>query len=1324
MKKKLIEVALPLEAINKASAREKSIRHGHPSTLHLWWARRPLAAARAVIFAQMVDDPSASPDLFPTEAKQQKERERLFRIIEDLVQWENTTNEEVLERARAEIWQSWRRACADNVDHPRAKELFDRKKLPAFHDPFAGGGALPLEAQRLGLEAYASDLNPVAVLINKAMIEIPPRFAGLPPVNPASRSQNLGFSRSSTDGAALSGADGLAEGDGSGERGLPLSADASSRRDVRNALADHQGGDLGSGEHCGGMDTRVREGEGAVPGNRAGVTGGNRDLPDPLRGDRLVSAAQDSKPPGTDRGGRQDAEHAASQASSIPLDPKSYSLFARQWKGAQGLAEDVRYYGKWMRDEAEKRIGHLYPQVEVTAEMAEGRPDLKPYVGKKLTVIAWLWARTVKSPNPAFAHVDVPLASTFMLSTKAGKEAYVEPVIEGDGYRFTVKVGKPKDVERAKRGTKSGGSHSNFLCLMSGTPMPFDFLRAESRAGRMGARLMAIVAEGERGRVYLAPTPEHEAAARKAKPEWKPDVEICHWPGRTNVVEYGLTTFGDLFTPRQLVALTTFSDLVGEAMAQVRRDALGARASGPQIPHRGWHSRGYHPHCDQPGLVQSITFRLHDSVPAELLNTWRAELELSEQVASDDPRGAELRERIARYEDAGHGACWLRDARIGKLVQDALLHFDGERYRLLEWCVMPNHVHVVIETFPGHPLSDVVRSWKTFTAREANRLLGREGAFWMPDYFDRYVRDEGHLMAVRRYIRENPVKAGLCAAAEEWPWSSAGEERAGGPRTQVDDPTPLRDGGTGAAAYAEAVGVYLAFAISKLADRGSSICTWFTERDSTRNTFARQSIPMTWDYAELNTLLGGTGSFVGAIEWTAESIDGVAARLGASFGASNQVDATSQSTSNGKVVSTDPPYYDNIGYADLSDFFYVWLRRSLRGVFPDLFATLAVPKAEELVATPYRHGSKEKAEAFFLDGMTKAMHRLAEQAHPAFPVTIYYAFKQSETLGTRAGTRASGPPDDAEQRSAHPGTASTGWETFLDAVIRAGFGISGTWPMRTELGNRMIGSGTNALASSIVLVCRQRPANARTATRREFLAALKTELPAALAHLQKSNIAPVDLAQAAIGPGMAVYTRYAKVLDAEGKPLSVREALALINQILDEVLAEQEGDFDADSRWALAWFEQHGFAEGEYGVAETLSKAKNTSVGGMVDAGILESKRGKVRLLRPDELPETWDPATDSRLTVWEMVHHLIRVLEAGGESAAAALAAKLGARAEVARELAYRLYTVSERKRRAQEALRYNALVQSWPEITRLAREAGTRKAEQANLFDDGSHR
>jgi putative DNA methylase len=488
---------------------------------------------------------------------------------------------------------------------------------------------------------------------------------------------------------------------------------------------------------------------------------------------------------------------------------------------------------------------------------------------------------------------------------------------------------------------------------------------------------------------------------------------------------------------------------------------------------------------------------------------------------------------------------------------------------------------------------------------------------------------------------------------------AAGRPRAQGDLASAglpDDEKPLRDGGTGAQAYADAVGVYLAFAVDYAANYWSVIAT--PAEGFIRGTFARQALPMTWDYAEAPPFGNTSGNWMAGIDWISKALEPLPAFT---FGETSQLDAAVQSISGAKAVSTDPPYYDNIGYADLSDFFYVWLRRSLKPVFPDLFATLAVPKAEELVATPYRHGSKEKAERFFLDGMTRAMERLADQAHPAFPVTIYYAFKQQETPGA-AAVPAAEEESGQDGRATSNGPRSTGWETFLDAVIRAGFGISGTWPMRTERGARSIGIGTNALASSIILVCRKRPADLPTATRREFVAALKAELPAALEHLQRGNIAPVDLAQAAIGPGMAVYTRYAKVLDAAGNPLTVREALALINQTLDEVLAEQEGDFDAESRWALAWFEQHGFNEGEFGVAETLSKAKNTSVAGMVQAGILVSGRGKVRLLKPDELPANWDPAKDPRLTAWETVHHLIRVLEAGGESAAAALIGKLGA--------------------------------------------------------------
>jgi putative DNA methylase len=1165
-RKKLIEVALPLDAINAASAREKSIRHGHPSTLHLWWARRPLAAARAVLFAQLVDDPSAWPELFPTEAAQQRERERLFRIIEHLVVWEHTTNEEVLERARCEIRRSWARHCLGGT---AAERLSDDEiaaairtgqipPLPGVHDPFAGGGSIPLEAQRLGLEAYASDLNPVAVTINKAMIEIPPKFRDCPPVNPQDRQQ---------------------------------------------------------------------------------------------------------------------------------LDLNS-------WYGAQGLAADVRYYGQWMREQAQRRIGHLYPPITITPELAADRPDLKHLIGKQLTVIAWLWARTVKSPNPAFAHVDVPLVTTFILSSKPGNEAYVEPIVAGDTYRFTVRVGTPPAW--AKQGTKLARG-AQFRCLLSGMPISGNYIKAEGQAGRMGARMLAIVAEGPRGRVYLPPTAEHEAIARSAQPTWKPDLPL-HGKARDQMPLYGMETYGDLFTPRQLVALTTFADLVGEAIERVKSDYLhylGARASRP----RSEVHRTRLPHWEAGEAPQHIIFRLADSLPTHLLAQWEEEL----RHLPETRRNAERRQRIEQALDAGHGSCLLRDPALAQIVEDALLHFDGLRYRLHEWAVMPNHVHVLVTPLHGYSLSSIVHSWKSYTAKAINRVRGSSGPVWQEDYFDRMVRDETHFAHVAAYVRENPQRAGLpedlwVGSIQEAP---ARQRRAG--RPPADD-LPLHQGGTGATAYAQAVGVYLALALDKVADRGSTLGRWdpTPTQSGIINAFSRQALPMTWDFAESNPLGDASGNYVSAVDLVTKVLLVNSADV---KGFALQSDAQTQTISANKIISTDPPYYDNIGYADLSDFFYVWLRRMLRPILPDLYATLSTPKAEELVATPYRHGSKPAAERFFMEGMTRALHNLAVQAHPAVPVTIYYAFKQHEVREAQRDESATGEPRDPDTPSSfRSAPSSTGWETFLEAVIQAGFAITGTWPMRTELGNRILGQGANALASSIVLVCRPRPADAPIATRREFVAALKAELPAALAALQRANIAPVDLAQAAIGPGMAIYTRYARVVDAQGNPVRVREALALINQVLDEVLAEQEGDFDADTRWALAWFEQHGFAEGDFGVAETLSKAKNTSIEGLAGAGILEAKRGRVRLLKPAELTADWDPARDTRFTHWEAVHHLIRVLETGGEMQAAEMAAKLGSRADVARELAYRLYTICERKKRPDDAFSYNALVQSWGEIGRLA--------------------
>jgi len=961
--KKLIEVALPLDAINEACAHEKMPGIGpHPRGLHLWWARRPLAAARAVIFGQMVNDPSWKWELeHPGEvppnnlkASWAASRNRLFAIIEDLVKWENTTNEEVLKRAREEIRKSWRETCEVNKDNPQAAELFNPDKLPAFHDPFAGGGALPLEAQRLGLEAYASDLNPVAVLINKAMIEIPPKFAGRPPVNP----------------------------------------EAYSKR-------DH---------------------------------------------------------------------------------------IVRPWKGAEGLAEDVRYYGQWMRDEAQKRIGNLYPPVEITKQMAKDRPDLKPLIGQKLTVIAWIWARTVKSPNPAFRHVDVPLASTFVLSSKAGKEAYVEPVIDGDEYRLIVKVGKPPTA--AKDGTKLSRG-ANFRCLLSGIPIEPQYIKSEGRAGRMSARLMALIVDGPHGRLYLSPSAEEERIAREAQPSWKPEATLPNDPRNFWTVDYGLTTYGDLFTSRQLVTLTTFSDLVGEAKNRLYRDALAAQLSD-----------------------------------------------------------------------------------------------DGE---------------------------------------------------------------------------------GLDAQ------------------------------GIGALAYAEAVEVYLAFALSRLADYGSSLATWKPSGEQVMQTYKRQALPMTWDFPDSNLLGDKAICWSNAIKYTADNLLSAAGVVDAPLGFSVQQDAQKQSLSKDKVVSTDPPYYDNIGYADLSDFFYIWLRKSLKSVFPELFATLAVPKVEELVANPYRHGGKEKAEAFFLDGMTQAMKRLSILAHPAIPITIYYAFKQSETESVE-------------------GISSTGWETFLDAVIRAGFAINGTWPMRTELANKVIGLNANVLASSIVLVCRPRPETAETISRRAFQRELNQVLPEALDEMTRgsgdghSPVAPVDLSQAIIGPGMAVFSKYAAVLEADGTPMSVRTALQLINRFL------AEDDFDPDTQFCLHWFEQHGWGEGRFGEADTLARAKGTSVDGVKHTGVVYASGGIVRLFKWSDYPTDWDPETDIRLPVWELLHQLIRVFKTDGETDAGKVLAATQGKAEATRQLAYRLHTLCERAGWAEDARAYNEIVTSWGAIEAAATAAPVEK--QTSLF------
>ena len=920
VKKKLIEVALPLDDINAASAREKSIRHGHPSTLHLWWARRPLAAARAVIWSSLVDDPSAHPKEFPTAEEQAAERERLFNILRELVVWENSNDERVLDAAKAEI----RKSMGD--------------ELPPLLDPFAGGGAIPLEAQRLGLETYAQDLNPVAVTINKAMIEIPPLFAGRAAVNPESRS-------------------------------------------------------------------------------RANID---------------------------------------------------------SWAGNNGLAADVEYYGAWMKEEAARRIGHLYPKVQVSAEQGGG----------EATVIAWLWARTVKCPNPACGHEAI-LVRSFDLSKKKGKEWHVEPVCEGGEVRFEVAPGKAaQDGTVNRRGA---------TCVHCGAPIAFDHIREESREGRMGAKLMAIVAEGQRGRIYIAPDETQMATADVPMPDDYPQGKLAYYPGHLNTNVYGLDEFWKLFTNRQLTALTTFSALVGEAQKKAEADAIAA----------------------------------------------------------------------------------------------------------------------------GLP----------------------------------------------------------------------------------DDGIGLDEGGTGARAYGEAVGVYLAFAVDKCSNLWSTITGWMNDRGAFRETFARQAIPMVWDYAEANPFSNSGGSFLQCLSRIPDTLTFLP--LQTANGAARQFDAQSDNGMRGILVSTDPPYYDNIGYADLSDFFYVWLRQSLRRTYPKLFSTMLVPKHEELVATPYRENrGKEGARTFFEEGMFSTFKQVYKYARKDVPVTIYYAFKQSET----------------ETKNNVESTASTGWETMLSAIIRAGFSITGTWPIKTESAGRAISQGTNALASSIVLVCRKRPEDAPMCTRRDFVMALKRELHSALDELRSSNIAPVDLAQSAIGPGIGVYSRFSQVLEADGSPMTVRAALQVINQEIDAYFSDQYVELDRESRFCVGLYTQKAFDAIAFGEADVLARAKNVSIEGLAAKGLLASAKGQVHLLDRSEVSDR----VSFTLPTWLLTQQLTHALEEGGVTACAKLlVGALGGKADGAKALAYRLFTIADKKNWQQEAFAYNSLVTAWPEIQSKAAQLAAEAPAQGTLFD-----
>lgn len=942
--KKLIEVSLPLMEINREASREKYIHDGHPSTLHTWWARRPLAACRAVLFASLVDDPGE----YLSESESQIERQRLFHLVEDLVKWENSNNEELFAKAREAIALSMARNLG--VEPPigdAAIREFLANQVPPILDPFCGGGSIPLEVQRLGLKAHGGDLNPVAVLITKALIEIPPRFLGRPPLHPRQQSDD--------------------------------------------------------------------------------------------------------------------------------------QLKAR--RGAEGLAEDVRWYAAYLKEETLKKIGHLYPPVTISANILEHNPHLGSKGvrdGDELPVVAWIWAHTVTCPNPA-CRAEIPLARSFWLSKDRKDKAWIEPLAEPVShkvdYHVHVGMGQPPDGTVNRRGA---------CCIVCKANVPFEYIRAEGQSGQLKARLMAVVAETESGKIYLTPTIEQERAADCVEPSDIPDTDLPKEALGFRVQRYGLTKHRHLFRPRQLQALSTFSDLISQVHEHIERDSVSA------------------------GL-------------------------------------------------------------------------------------------------PG-------------------------------------------------------------------------------------DNTPLHQGGIGARAYADAVAIYLALAISKIATRNSILSTWNQGSGTLRAAFSRQTISMVWDYCETNPFLG-MGNYLSGIEQIAKTLESLPS---CQPGMAYQHDAAESDGWGSIIVSTDPPYYDNIGYADLSDFFYIWLRKSIGAIWPPLFETILVPKSQEIVANPARFGGDRlRARQFFEERLFLCFRKINRSQHLQFPLSIFYAFKQAETEISNDGE------DDISDEVR---IGSSGWETILDSLIHAGLMITGTWPIRTEMSGRLRAIDSNALASSILLVCRPRPDDAPLATRHEFLEVLKRELSHSLRQLQEGSIAPVDLAQAAIGPGMAVFSRYSKVLEADGSSIDVHSALTLINQRLDEFLAEQEGEYESDTRWALAWFEQFGHNQGAYGVAETLSKAKNTSVKGLVEAGFLEARAGKVRLLKRNELESNWKPEADKRLTAWESVLHLIQSLEMNGEEAAAELLSHLGVMAEPARNLAYRLYTVCERKGWAQEALGYNMLVVAWPRLRDLA--------------------
>ena len=889
--KKLIETALPLDVINKASAREKSIRHGHPSTLHLWWSRKPTATSRAVLFASLIDDPSEHEDKFPTPETQQAERERLFEIIGELIEWENSGNEQIFAKALAEIKKSV------------------GEELPAVFDPFAGGGSIPLEAQRLGLKAFASDLNPVAVMINKAMIELPAKFKDKPPVNPTADKNRIGG-----------------------------------------------------------------------------------------------------------------------------------------YRGAEGLAEDILYYGKLLKARAFEKIGKLYPK-------ADGK-----------TVIAWLWARTVTCSNPACGR-RMPLVHSFKLSTK--QNVFVNPIVDGDTIRFEICAGG-KDIPE---GTVN---RNGARCLHCGANVPLEHVRAEGKAGKLSAQLMAIVAEGEHGRVYLAPDPEHEKIADVEKPDDYPEGELAKNPRWFSPPLYGLEDFSDLFTNRQLTALTTFSNLIFDIQSQV-------------------------------------------------------------------------------VEDGG---------------------------------------------------------------------------------------------------KKN---------------------------------------------YADALAVYLAFLVDRLANYGSTISLWDSTRDGSTQTFGRQAIPMAWNFSETNPFSNSSGCFDNALDWIFKSLKNLPARV---VGEVINHSALKKFPLSNVIVSTDPPYYDNIGYANLSEFFYVWMRRPLRRIYPQLFGRMNFPKSEELIASPYRHnGNKNAAKDFFEDGMFQALKNIFDVARADFPITIYYAFKQQES-----------------------DSASTGWETMLTSLVRAGFQITATLPMRTEL-TTALKSNVNALASSIVLACRKRPPENNLCDKSDFLRELKTELRIALDKMQQENIAPVDMAQAAIGPGIGVYSRYERITDMNDNAVTVRDALKIINAELDEYFNGQSRRLDSASQFCVDLFTTNAFNEINFGAADVLARAKNISVGGLEDSGAVISARGRVRLRDRDEIPalddnrqlnKDWTKTLVESNCAWLWVQSLVKVFSKAGIAGCAELLTHFDGDTESLKNLAYRLYNICEKKNWAKEGTGYNELVVEWQDILSKRAEFMHKKSSE----------